>query len=111
MVWSEEIKIDKGEKISHILLFLLIGAIATLCAVNKVPYLSGVDRMLFINRFILCLVIYGVFIVYYSWTNLKPPGWRLRDYGDYVYSEIIDLPESWSLNMRRYKKKVKKIKK
>ena len=107
MSWSEEANKDKGENLSFMLFLLLIGALGSWWAISRLSALSGLERTLFFNRFVLCSVVYGVFVSYYSWRTLKPDAWQLKDRDNYAHPSTLDLPDSWSPNMKRYKRKAK----
>lgn len=99
---------DRGDKVSFTALMLLIWVMAAWWAMRQLPGLAGVERTFFLDRSILCLLVYGVFIAYYVWRSFKPRHWALRDHDGYEYPSTLDLPDSWSYDLSRYKQMVRK---
>lgn len=98
---------DRGDKVAFSALLLMVWLAAAWWALKQVQYIMGVERTYFLNRSIMCLLICGVFIAYYVWRSFKPEHWAFRDYDDYDYISTLDLPNFWSVNMKRYKQMVK----
>jgi len=46
-------------------------------ALEQAQYILGVDRILFVNRMVLSLLVYGLLIAYYVWRSFKPAHWAL----------------------------------
>ena len=66
------------------------------------------DQDLFVNRMALCLLVYGVFIAYYTWRSFKPAHWVLRDHDGYQpYPSTSELPDWLFPHVRRYKEMIR----
>ena len=98
---------DKGDKVSFTALLVLVWLVAAWWALKQLPYLTGIERTFFLDRSMFCLLVYGVFIAYYVWRSFKPEHWTLRDHDGYEYPSTLDLPDSWSFNVKRYKQRVR----
>jgi hypothetical protein len=98
---------DKGDKVSFTALLVLVWVVAAWWAMKQLTYMTGIERTFFLDRSIFYLLVYGVFIAYYVWRSFKPEHWTLRDHDGYEYPSTLDLPDSWSFNVRRYKQMVR----
>jgi len=97
---------DRGDKIAFTALLALIWLASAWWALEQAQYIVGVEGTLYINRMVFCLLVYGVFIAYYTWRSFKPAHWDLSDHEGYVHLSTVDLPGFWSLSMARYKRMV-----
>jgi peptidoglycan/LPS O-acetylase OafA/YrhL len=77
------VDVDKSDKVAFTALLVLVWLAAAWWALKQLPYITGIERTYFLNRIVLCLLVYGVFIAYYVWRSFKPEHWALRDHDDY----------------------------
>ena len=107
MARGDRFRDDKGDRGVWAALLALVWLAAAWWVKDQLPYMTTVEQTYFLNRSIMCLLVYGVFIAYYVWRSFKPKHWAFKDYDDYEYISTLDLPDFWSVNMKRYKQMVK----
>jgi hypothetical protein len=103
---GDRLRDDNNNRGFWVALLAFVWVAAALWVEDQLPYMTNIEKTYFLNRSMMCLLVYGVFIAYYVWRSFKPEHWTLRDYDDYEYVSTLDLSEFWSVNMKRYKQMV-----
>jgi len=80
------------EKVAGLFIILGIWLVGYWQFTNTALGLYGMERMLYVNRTNLVLLLGGLFIIGYTWKQFKPSDWELPEF-NYGSLNIDDLPD------------------